>query len=272
MNMNIDFKILSEYEINSKPSKNISLNNKVLCFNNLNEWIVIELEQFFKTPIIWTNIYLDNKAIDASIVVCPRTLRSSVFEGKLKFSQYDGERLILEKKDKTLVPIDLNISIDINAELEPNKRYQIYIQTLRNALVDYYDIKYLHPKNNKTDKTNKTDKKYIINKNYLTNTLNEFGEEIVYNKDIDKDRLSYHPKTLVHIIQYTSKSGERKISIIIGKDSNNIDIKGYDNKKSGYDDYLLKFSDDIIKKECFIMPILYYKAIQVYKNAKIIIL
>lgn len=257
---NIEFKILSEYEINSKPPKSISLNNKVLCFNNLNEWIIIQLEQFLKTPIIWAKIYQDNKALDASIVVCPQTLRSSVFEGKLKFSQYDGERLILEKEDKTLVPIDLNISIDINSELEPNKRYQIYIQTLRNALVDYYDIKYLHPSNNKNYK------KYIINKNYLTNTLNDFDEEIDYHK------LTYHPKTLVHIIQYTSKSGERKISIIIGKDSNNIDIKGYDNKKSGYDDYLLKFSDDIIKKECFIMPILYYKAIQIYKHAKIIIL
>lgn len=254
----IDFKILSEYEINSTPPKNISLNNKVLCFNNLNEWIIIELEQFLKTPIIWTKIFQDNKALDASIVVCPRTLRSSVFEGKLIFSQYDGERLILEKEDKTLVPIDLNISIDINSELEPNKRYQIYIQTLRNALVDYYDIKYLHPKDKKD--------KYIINKKYLSNLLNEYDKEIDYNK------LTYHPKTLVHIIQYTSKSGERKISIIIGKDSNNIDIKGYDNKKSGYDDYLLKFSDDIIKKECFIMPILYYKSVQIYKHAKIIML
>jgi hypothetical protein len=260
---NIEFKILSEYEINSIPPKSISLNNKVLCFNNLNEWIIIELEQFLKTPIIWTKIYQDNKALDASIVVCPRTLRSSVFEGKLKFSQYDDERLILEKEDKTLVPIDLNISIDINSELEPNKRYQIYIQTLRNALVDYYDIKYLHPINKKSDK-------YIINKNYLSNTLNDFDEEI--DEEFDYHKLTYHPKTLVHIIQYTSKSGERKISIIIGKDSNNIDIKGYDNKKSGYDDYLLKFSDDIIKKECFIMPILYYKAMQIYKYAKIIIL
>lgn len=147
MNMNIDFKILSNYDINSIPPKNISLNNKVLCFNNLNEWIIIDLGQFFKTPIIWTKIYSDNKSIDASIVVCPRTLRSSVFEGKLKYSQYDGERLILEREDKSLIPIDLNISIDVNSELEPNKRYQIYIQTLRNALVDYYDIKYLHPLN-----------------------------------------------------------------------------------------------------------------------------
>jgi hypothetical protein len=257
--MNIDFPILTDFKINSNPPKNIILDDKVLCFNNLNEWIIIKLEEFLKTPIIWTNIFLDNKSVDVSIVVCPRTLRSSVFEGKLKALQYDGDRLILEKEDKSFVPIDLNISIDVNSELESNKRYQIYIQTLRNALVDYYDIKYLHPNKSKKSKS------YIINKKYLSNDLDENDETIKLN-------LTYHPKTLVHLIQYTSKNGEKKITIIIGKDSNNIDIKGYDNKKSGYDNYLQQFGDEIIKRDSFIMPMLYYKAIQIYKNAKIIIL
>ena len=263
----INYPILTDYDINSQPPKHIGLLDHVLCFNNLNEWIIIQLDQFLKTPIIWTKIFQDNKAIDASIVVCPITLRSSVFEGKLKAVQYDGDRLILENEDKTLIPIDLNISVDINSELEPNKRYQIYIQTLRNALVDYYDIKYLHINKNKTNKTNKTNKKnkYIIDKEYLSNRLDEENKEI-------KDELTYHPKTLVHLIQYVSNSGERKITVIIGKDSNNIDIKGYDNKKSGYDDYLIKFSEDIIKRECFIIPILYYKAKKIYNNAKFIIL
>ena len=126
---NIDFPILSEYVINSDPPKDIALSDPVLCFNNLNEWIIIDLDIFLRTPIIWTKIYQDNKALDASIVVCPRTLRSSVFEGKLKSVKYQEERLILEDEKKTIIPIDLNIAIDINSELEINKRYQIYIQT-----------------------------------------------------------------------------------------------------------------------------------------------
>jgi len=255
---NIDFPILTEYEINSEPPKNIALSDPVLCFNNLNEWIIIDLDVFLKTPIIWTKIYQDTKEIDASIVVCPRTLRSSVFEGKLKSIKYQDDRLILEGTEKSLIPIDLNIAVDINSELELSKRYQIYIQTLRNALVDYYDIKYLHP----TKKINK----YVINKNYLSNRLDEYDNEIT-------SELQFHPKTLVHILQYMStKSNHRKITILIGKEANNIDYKGYDNKKSGFDDYLIHFSDDIIKRDCFIIPILYYKAIKIYPSAKIVIL
>jgi len=257
---NIDFPILSEYVINSEPPRYIALSDPVLCFNNLNEWIVIELDVFLKTPVIWTKIFQDNKAIDASIIVCPHTLRASVFEGKLKSVKYEDERLILQNEEKSLIPIDLNISIDINSDLELHKRYQIYIQTLRNALVDYYDIKYLHP-----SLTNSKQKKYIINKTYLTNRLDESDNEIT-------TELMFHPKTLVHIIQYTSKNGNRKITILIGKEANNIDYKGYDNKKSGFDEYLMSFSDDLIKKECFIMPILYYKALKIYPDAKKILL
>jgi hypothetical protein len=255
---NIDFPILNDYIINSEPPRHIALSDPVLCFNNLNEWIIIELDIFLKTPIIWTKIYKDNSAIDASIVLCPRTLRASVFENKLKSVKYDkNDRLILTDDEKSLIPIDLNIAVDINAELEPSKRYQIYIQTLRNALVDYYDVKYLHPKKSH---------KYIINKNYLSNRLDEYDNEITRE-------MTFHPKTLVHILQYTSsKSGNKKITILIGKDANNIDYKGYDNKKSGFDEYLMNFSDDIIKRDCFIMPILYYKALTIYPNAKIITL
>jgi hypothetical protein len=256
---NIDFPILTDYEINSEPPRTIALSDPVLCFNNLNEWIIINIDVFLKTPIIWTKIYQDTKQIDASIVVCPRTLRSSVFEGKLKSVKYQNERLILKNEENTLIPIDLNIAIDINLELEPSKRYQIYIQTLRNALVDYYDIKYLHPNNRKKNK-------YIINKNYLSNRLDEYDNEITIE-------MQFHPKTLVHILQYTSsKSNTKKFTILIGKEANNIDYKGYDNKKSGFDEYLINFSDDIIKKECFIMPILYYKALKIYPTAKVIIL
>ena len=82
----------------------------------------------------------------------------------------------------------------------------------------------------------------------------------------------FHPKTLVHLIQYNSKENKKKITIVIGKDSDLLDINGYDNKKSGFDNYLLKYENEIIEKESFIMPMLYYKAIQIYKNSKIVIL
>ena len=252
----VEFEILTKFNINDIPPKDIKLNKPVVCFNNLNEWIVIDLNQFLKTPIIWTQIYSDDKVINVSIIVCPKTLRCAVFEGKFKSKYYKDDRLILGNEEKSLIPIDLNIAVDNEYNLELNKRYQLYIQTLKNALIDYYDIKYLHPK---------TDiKKYIIRKHYLTDKLDEYGNNIESEK--------FHPKTLVHLIQYNSKENKKKITIVIGKDSDLLDINGYDNKKSGFDSYLLKYENEIIEKESFIMPMLYYKAIQIYKDSKIVIL
>ena len=252
----VEFEILTKFYVNDTPPKDIKLNKPVVCFNNLNEWIVIDINQFIKTPIIWTEIYSEDKIINVSIIVCPRTLRCAVFEGKFKSKYYKDDRLILENEEKSLIPIDLNISIDNEYNLELNKRYQLYVQTLKNALIDYYDIKYLHPKSDI--------KKYAIRKNYLTDKFDEFGKIIELEK--------FHPKTLVHLIQYNSKDNTKKITIIIGKDSELLEINGYDNKKSGFDGYLLKYENEIIEKESFIMPMLYYKAIQIYTNSKIIIL
>jgi len=257
---NINYPILTEFTIDNNPPKYIALSDPVLCFNNSNEWIVIEIDQLLKTPIIWTKMYTDNKAKDVSIIMCPRTLRASVFDGKFKSLKYDEERLILEKEDKSLVPIDLNIAIDLDSNLELNKRYQVSIQTLRNSLVDYYDIKYLHP--------DKKSNKYIINKNYLNNRLDEYDQEIF----MDTENTKFHPKTLIHIIQYLSDKGKRKITLLIGNDSTTIESMGYDNKKSGYDNYILNYENKIIEKDCFIMPILYYKALKIYPNSKKIIL
>jgi hypothetical protein len=254
--IDIDFPILDKFDINNEPPSKIKLSKPVVCFNNLNEWIIIELQVFMKTPIVWTNIYSEDKIVEVSIIVCPRTLRCAVFEGHFKAKFYKDDRLILENEEKSLIPIDLNIAIDNEYNLELNKRYQLYIQTLKNALIDYYDIKYLHPKNKI--------KNYIIRKKYLNDNLDVFNNIIQDNK--------FHPKTLVHLIQYNSKDNKKKITIIIGKDSDLLEINGYDNKKSGFDGYILKYEDDIIKKESFIIPMLYYKAIEIYKNAKIIVL
>lgn len=250
----IDYPILDSYEIDSDPIENLALSDPVLCFNNHNEWIIIDLRQFLKTPIIWAKHYSDKKIIDVSIIVCPRTLRACVFEGKLKTKYYNNDDLYLISNENLIVPIDLNISIDMNSEIEINKRFYVSIQTLRNSLVDYYDVKYLHPNKNH---------KYIINKNYLSNRLDEFDQEILKDNDV-----GIHPKTLVHIIQYVSNKGERKNTILIGADSNNIENYGYDNKKSKFDKYIIDFEKEIIEKDSFIMPMLYYKAIKIYNNAK----
>jgi hypothetical protein len=250
----INYPVLTEYDINDEPIKSLALSDPVACFNNQKDWVLIDLKQFLKTPVIWTTYYSDEKPIDVSIIVCPRTLRSVIYEGKLTPIYYKNEDLILENKDKNIISIDSNITVDKNSEIEINKRYHLTIQTLRNSLVDYYDIKYLHSKSND---------KYIINKNYINNRLDEFDQEIPKINEIE-----IHPKTLVHIIQYLSDKGERKNTIIIGSDAINTENLGYDNKKSGFDKYLNEYEEKIIEKDSFIIPILYYKAVKIYPNAK----
>jgi hypothetical protein len=254
----INFPILTDYEINSTPFDNIILTKPVLCFNNFNNWVMIDINQMLKTPLISTQIYYENEIKNATIVLCPYTLRAVMFEGNLKSSYYDDDRLILKNEENTLIPIDINISIDMENNFEITKRYSVIIQTIRNALVAYSEIQYLHPKNSN---------KYVINESYLSNNLDENNKDIIiYNK------IHFHPKTLVYIIQYNTKKNKIKNTIIIGKNSDIIFNNGYDNKKSGIDKYIEKYSNEIQKRECFIMQMLYFKAIKIYNKSKIIIL
>lgn len=254
----MEYPILSNDDliINDNNIKSLALSDPIISFNNGVNWVILPLNLMLSYPIIWTKLYTENDIIDVSIVLCLRSLQISMFEGKLKYNSYSNNKLLLINNEKSIIPIDNNISIDKNKILEFNKRYQVEIQTLRNALIDYNDVKYLHPKNKLGSPAS-----YVIKKEYLNNYLDY--------ENIKIDELIYHPKTLIHIIQYESKN-KKKITLLIGSDANNMEPVGYDKKKSGFDKYISIYVNKIIEKNAYIMPILYYQAKILYPDARVV--
>jgi hypothetical protein len=253
MSKSIKYPILihDELIINDDIIKSLALSDPIVSFNNGNNWIILPLNLMLSYPIIWTKLYTDTEVIDVSIVICLRTFQISMFDGKLNFNSYGKNKLLLINTENSIIPIDNNIAIDQNKIIEFNKRYQVEIQTLRNALIDYPDLKYLHLKNKQ--ETN------IISEEYLYNYLDHENNKI--------DELIFHPKTLIHLIQYESKN-KKKITLLIGSDANNIEPTGFDKKKSGFDKYVGTYVNKIIEKNAYIMPIFYYQAKILYPDSK----
>lgn len=119
--------------------------------------------------------------------------------------------------------------------------------TLRNVLTMVPDVLYL-----------KTDKKidYVVKNEYYENKLD------IENKKVE---LEIHPKTIVRIVQY--KKGE--INIVLGNDVTKNEVTGYDIKKSGFKNYLLKKQHKIINKKGYILSMIWMYAREEYKDAKI---
>jgi hypothetical protein len=100
-----------------------------------------------------------------------------------------------------------------------------------------------------------------------------FNNNDIYDKKIKS--VYIHPKTLVYLVKYKSKSKTKKKSkyvILVGDDINNLIPTGYDLNQSKLNNHLVKYGEKIINKNGYIMPILWYMAIMLYPNAKIIAL
>ena len=107
-------------------------------------------------------------------------------------------------------------------------------------------------------------KKLIINKDYYTNRENYNGEQI---------RNSYHPKTIVYVIQrYSRKHKIYKYEIIIGKDIDKDHVTGYDIKASGIWNYFAENKERIAKKRPYIYPIFWCMVERFYNDSEKILI
>lgn len=245
-----------DIEINEKPFKNVLLKEYVINFFNGLRWIIVPLKIMEIYSIIHTKYYDDEKQIDISIIVCPLTLRAINIKGKYKFKKYINGIMALINEKEDIVQIDIGLKIDNEYNIISNKRYEVKIRTLRNSLIEFQDCLYLHIKHDITNNN-------IIDSEYYNNLLNIDGTLL------DLSNIPFHPKTLVNIVQYISQYGEHKQTIIIGFDASIDNVSGYDTKTSLINKYLIKFYDEIINKNAYIIPILLIHAINIYKNAKI---
>lgn len=245
----------NNYTFHSMEQYNLKLDDHVVLYNNGHQWKIVPLKISLAYPIIYDIYSYEDEQYDVTIVVCPITLQSVMFKGKFKFFKYEGYKMILIE-DNDIMPIDLNYKINDKFVIQENKRIEVKISTLRNAIISAPDAVFM--------KCNRLPKP-IINPEYYNNHKN------IYNYPLQPGNI--HPKTLVFVVRYgISKTDSEKYVILLGHDSNKTEPTGYDIKKSKLIDHLIKYRSKIIKKDGYIMPILWYTAKEIYESADVVYL
>ena len=232
-------------KITSKVPDDITLSDTVVVLNYKTDWLIIQLDLLLLYPII----HINNNDEITSILLCLKTLRSMAIPAKVLFDSYDkdtdldiryrlesGELILFDERNQNL------------------KRLQCKIQSLRSALIEYGDVKYIvYP--------------FEVNlklKNYYLNNYDANGKDIT--------NLQFHPKTLTTLIQYVEKE-KIKTTILIGFTSNIMNSTGgYEPKKDKIDSYLASMVDKLVEKDAFIMNCLLYTARILYPNSKAIVM
>jgi len=232
--------------IKSKVPEDIILYDNVVVLNYKMDWLVIKLDLLLSYPII----HIKNGEEILSVLLCLKTLRCMGIPAKVLFDSYDKEndyeiKFRLESGESILFD-ERNFNL---------KRFQCKIQSLRSALIEYGDVKYLYYP---LEDINLKLKNYYMD-NYDAN-----------QRDITN--LQFHPKTLVTLIQYIEKE-KIKITILIGATSNVMNSTGgYEPKKDKIDVYLAQTVDKLVEKDAFIMNCLLFAARILYPNSKAIVM
>ena len=241
-----------DYIVNNILPSLYNLYDYVVIYFDGNKWKLVLLDIMTSYPILYDTYQNNEKTYDITIALCPISLRSVVFKGKFKIKTYDNTIMLLTDDNNNILPIDLGQKLNTNNIMLSNRRSEIKIMILKEALIYTSDPLFIT-----------TDKKYVKNNTYYNDMLN-------YNNEIIPDGL-IHPKTLVYIIQYKSiKKDEKKYSIIISKNYKNNIVSGYNFKNDGYISYLAEFQTKIINRDGFIFPCLWYIAKLSYPNSRIV--
>ncbi len=247
---------LNDYKFERDHNDNLKLTSRVVIYNSGDTWKVIPFDVCLSYPIIYDVYSNDEETFNITFIICPITLRSIYLKGKFEFLTYDEScRMILREIDdkESLIYIDIGTKIDKKYIIQTNKRSEVKITTLRNALTFLPDAYFLNLNNNKNIK-------YVIGNEYYQNKLDINMKEI--NGGI------IHPKTLVYVIQFKGVEEEHKVIIILGKDISSENVTGYDAKQSHIFDYLENQKTRIINKEGFIMPMLWHTTKIAYPTAE----
>lgn len=246
---------INDYKFESDHNDNLKLLSHVVILNTGDKWKVIPFDICLSYPIIYDKYSGNDEIFDITFVICPVTLRSLYLKGRFEFLTYDETcRMILREVDNkdTLIYIDVGTKIDEKFVIQTNKRSEVKISTLRNALTFLPDALFLNLKKNKKIQ-------YVINKNYYQDQL-----------DINMEKITggiIHPKTLVYLVQFKNTTTD-KIIIILGKDISSKNVTGYDAKLSHIFEYLDDHKKKIINNEGFIMPMLWYVTKIAYPSAE----
>lgn len=256
-----------DYKIIDKDSyKYFKISDKVVCFFNGRDWTLILLDDMLSYPILYFDFWSekDNVIYKNSLLVCPITLRSMIYKGRIRILDVINDRLYLLNTDTddeffmdspyTGHYTDEGIEKKIKSHV---KRHEVKILTLRDAFMFIIDPKYLVI-------SKELKAKPIIYERYYTNRLTHTGLPI---------HTAFHPKTIVYMVQYYSHNTKGyRYNVIVGRDINKETVTGYNYRLSGLWDFINRHMDEFAAKRAYIYPVFWFMIDKLYKDVKMILI
>jgi len=241
-----------DYNIKLQIPENYNLSDHVVVYSSGNLWRIVLLDIMTSYPLLYDTYTNNEQSYLITLVVCPKSLRAIVFKGTFTIKNYEDNKMFLTDSNDNILPIDLAVKINKQNITLPNRRSEVKIMTLKNAIITVPDATFIV-----------TDKPFVKQNVYYSDMLD-------FNSSIIPENL-IHPKTLIYVIQYKShKSDDDKYSIVIGKNFSKDAVTGYDFKNDGYISYFTEFQNKIINREGYVFSCLWYIAKADYKNSRII--
>ena len=244
-----------------------TITDNIVCFFNGIHWNNILLLDMLAYPVLYFDFWSkkDDMYYVNSLIVCPFTMRSMIYKGKIKIQDVINDRLFLlsiDTGDEFFMDFPYTgRKDDTNKEKKIKsyvKRHEVKIMTLKNSYMFLIDPKYIVVK--KTKKKNNP----LLYSGYYTNKYTHTGFSIY---------TSFHPKTIVYMVQYYSHTTKNyKYMVLIGKDINKDTVTGYNYKTSGLWSFITKHMDDFIKKKAYIYPVFWFMIDKLYQNVKMILI
>ena len=156
-------KILKNPKISNYPPK-IDINDPVMYFHNGDNWVIIALRYLTVYNLIYSTLYdlISKQKFDITIAWCPITGAAIIVKDHYTYKNINKRGVIITNGKHTFNIIDVN-----NV-----KRWNCYIDTLKNVLIHNLDGIYLISKEYKNIKLDKIC--YLIeynNKNTIKKTL-----------------------------------------------------------------------------------------------------
>lgn len=244
--------------------KYFKISDKVVCFYNGTDWIIILLDDMIAYPVLYFKFWSEknNTTYINSLVVCPITMRSMIYKGKIQIRDIVNDRLYLDNTDtgdEFFMDSPYTGSYDdegIEKKIKSHvKRHEVKILTLRDTFMFLIDPKYIVINEELKHRP-------IIYERYYTNKLTYEGYPI---------RTIMHPKTIVYMIQYYSHSMEKyRYTVIVGRDINRDDVTGYSYRASGIWEFIAKHIHEFVKKKAYIYPVFWFMVEKLYPDVNIV--
>jgi hypothetical protein len=238
---------LDDCIIGADISENTSLYDIFVTYYIDNKLKIIKLDDMIGTVILYDG--------DVTLIVNPLTLASCIYYGHVTIIDIDkdtGQLLLKRSPEEPSFKLGETILYIGKSQLNI-KTIQCKIMVLRDIFMFDSDPVYIKIKN----------PQHIIPKAYMEN------KQDMHNNIIHE---TYHPKTLVYVIGYTSTSGKRKHTIIIGRGANSKTPTGFNFKNSKFSTYIKVYADKLEEMQSYIYPMFWFSANKIFGDAKIIVL